>query len=164
MKKNIFILLIVAVVMIFAACGNVKVLEIEDLQGNTIEVSTQGLSDEQIEALTDVASGDSDLKALVRSNLFTQQELTKIGLTPVGNMSMPAQGGRMNNDDFSDVDIDSLNLEGLTEEQVSAVEDIIAGDLSPQGAVDDGVLTMQELQQTGLLTDMPQGGQRKSAE
>lgn len=164
MKKSVFVLLIVAVVAVLVSCGNTEVIDIKDFEGNTIEVSTQGLSGEQIEALTDVSLGNSDLRVLLRAGLFTPQELAEIGLAPVGDANISAQGGRLNSNDFSDVDIDSLNLEGLTEIQERAIRDIVAGDITLQKAVDDGVLTMQELQQTGLLGGMQQGGQGRSAE
>ena len=164
MKKSILVLLIVAAIFVFVSCGKTEIIEIKDFEGNTIEVSTQGLSGEQIEALAGVSSGNSNLKVLMRSGLFTQEELAEMGVVPVGGESAPVQGNRMDSDDFSDVDINSLNLDGLTEMQISVFKDMIAGEISLQEAMDDGVFTMQELQQTGLLGDMPQGGQRKPAE
>ena len=156
MKKSILIVLIVAAALVFAACGNAGVIEIENMNGDVIEISTKDTTDEQIEALQSVASGESNVMELMRSGAFTPEELEELGLG--GGMGNMPQGGVNRETDFSNVDIDELDLSGLSDEQISAVEDIIAGEITPQEAADDGVLTMEELTQIGLMGNMPQGG------
>ena len=124
-------------------------IEIRDFEGNLIEISTSGMTDEQIQALKDVSSGDSNIRELNMNGLFSQEELAQMGIADRNGTRSVRPGGAR------DVDIEDLDLAGLSEEQIEAVEDIAAGRISPQEAVEKGVLTMPELQQIGLLGGMP---------
>lgn len=153
MKKSIMIMLIVAAVLVLVSCGKAGIVEIEGMDGNTVEVSTQGMTNDQIKALEDVASGDSNIMELLRSGLFTPEEITNLGFNTVGKAS---QAGEMRGMDFSDIALEDLDLDGLSQEQIDVIEQIISGEITPQEATQDGVLSMEDLVGAGLVDKMPQ--------
>lgn len=158
MKKRILILMIAAAVLIFTSCGKADVIVLKDMNGNDIEVSTEGMTADQIEALKDMASGDSNMMEIMRSGVFTADDIAEMGFgTRVGMNSSQAGMNR----DYSNVNIEDLNLDGLSQEQIDVIENIIREELTMQEAIKDGVLSMEDLMETGLVGKLPQGnGQR----
>lgn len=160
MKKSIFILLIIAAAMIFVSCGKANVIVLKDMNGNDIEVSTQGMTDNQIEALESVASGESNIMDLIMGGLFTPNDFTEMGVGTRGGMNS-SQVGMMKDRDFSDQNVEDLNLDGLNQQQIDALDQIINGELTVQKAIQGGVLSMEDIIETGLVSELPQGnGQR----
>lgn len=163
--KKISVLIIILVIssLLLTACGS-KTLEIESLDGITVEVSTEGLSDEQIEALKSVQNDESSLKELILSGIFTQEYLEELGLTP--NQSSLLGRGDVGFDkdptaltpNFADIDIDDLNLEGLTDEQVVIVNQLLNEEVTIQEVITAGVLTNEDLRSIGLISTNTVGG------
>jgi len=158
MKKAAMLAAATMLLLALAACAPAvpETIELETMDGQTESVSTQGMSDNQIEALQAVASGESNMMTLMQSGLFTSEEMADMGL---GGAGRGIQGGPMN----MDLDMDALDLTGLTDEQIAYIEDIAAGEKTPQQAVRDGVLTMQEMQDIGLMGMRPEGGRPEGA-
>jgi len=156
MKKTAMLAAATMLLLALAACAPAvpETIELETMDGQTVSVSTQGLSENQIEALQAVASGESNMMTLMQSGLFTSEEMADMGL---GGAGRGMQGGAM------DLDMDALDLTGLTDEQIAYIEDIAAGEKTPQQAVRDGVLTMQEMQDIGLMGMRPEGGRSEGA-
>lgn len=154
MKKSIFILSIAVAVMIVVSCGKADVIVLKNMNGNDIEVSTEGMTDDQIKALEDVASGDSNIVELLRSGSFTPEEISEMGFAATGK---PSQADGMRSMDFSDVEIEDLDLDGLSQDQIDVIEDILSGELTIQEATQDGVLSMEDIMGTGLVGKLPQG-------
>ena len=154
MKKSLVILLL-AVVLILASCGSkAEVIEIEIMDGQKVEISTEGMTEEQIKALEDVASGDSDMMEGFRSGLFTPEEIKDMGLGAASGKLTQPDGER--SVDYSGIAIEDLNLDGLSEEQISAVKDILNGELTVLEAVQSGVISKDEIKKIGLFEQMPQ--------
>lgn len=160
MKKSIFILLIIAAAMIFGSCGKANVIVLKDMNGNDIEVSTEGMTGDQIEALESVASGESNIMDLIMGGLFTPDDFTEMGVGTRGGMNL-SQAGMMKDRDFSYQNVEDLNLDGLNQQQIDALDQIINGELTMQKAIQGGVLSMEDIMGTGLVGELPQGnGQR----
>lgn len=158
MKKSIIILMILAAVLVFASCGKASIVKIKGKDGNTIEVSTQNMTDDQIKALKDVASGDSNIMELLRSGLFTLDEIKEMGFATGGK---PSQAGEARGMDFSNVVIQDLNLDGLSQEQVDIIEDIISGELTLAEATQGGVLSLEDLEGIGLAGELSKGNAQR---
>lgn len=152
-KRSWIILLIVLMAFIFASCG-AKTIEIPLMDGSVVEVETKGMSGEQVQLMEQVASGEADMMSLMQSGLFTPEELTDMGLSlGGGRMNPEGMGGKMQ--DFSSIDINDLNLDGLSDEQIDAVKSLIAGEKTMQEIMSEGLLSQEQLAGIGLM-----GGQR----
>jgi len=162
-----------AVIMILAltACGS-KSIEVPMPNGTVIEVETKEMSKEQIEALEQVATGENKLMSLMQSGVFTTDELVDLGLFAGDRIEGGMQGGfpgsRSANIDqnISSLDINDLNLDGLSEDQVNAIKSLLAGDTTIQEIVNEGILSQVQLAEIGVIqgTDQRQvpGGAKNS--
>jgi len=149
MKKTIIILvIIISLSMVLVSCTS-KSIKIENFDGEIIEILKDGLTDEQITILEDVEAG-SNLTTLLQSGLFTQQQLIDLKLIPDVEERNTFKGFLEN--DFSKIDIDSLNLEGLSEAQVEAVKKLIAGEMTMQEIISSQIITRPQLATIGLVT------------
>lgn len=153
MKFNLKIIGVLAAVMSLAllmtACGS-GTIEIPLLDGSSVEVSTKGLSDEQVQALEEVSKGEKIMNMLVQSGLFTRGELEDMGIPLEAGAPGGNPGGRFVND-FSDIKIEDLNLEGLTDVQIEAIKQVLAGEKVLQTLIKDGILTQEQLWASGLI-------------
>ncbi|MCK5811689.1 MAG: hypothetical protein KAG94_02210 [Clostridiales bacterium] len=158
MKKiSVIIVIIVISSLLLTACSS-KTLEIKTLDGTLIEVSTEGLSDEQIDALEDVQNDKISLKELMLSGLFTQEHLSELGLTPNQSNIGLRGNGEFDRDqvslipNFTDIDINDLNLEGLSDEQVGIVKQLLNEEVTLQEVISAGVLANEDLRNMGLIS------------
>ncbi len=163
--KKISVLIVILVIssLLLTACGS-KTIEIESLDGTTVEVSTEGLSEEQIEALESVQNDEISLKELILSGLFTQEYLEELGLTPNQPSLIMRSDGEFARDqislipDFADIDINDLNLEGLSDEQVVIIKQLLNEEVTLQEVISAGVLTNEDLRNIGLISANAVGG------
>ena len=172
--KTKLIVIALALMFIFTACSKTpSVIEIEAFDGSVVEVSTDGLSDEQIEAIQSVAE-NGNMQNLMISGLFTADELSELGLSMGGGNAGGNPGGRMQGDgefaggmpgdmDFSDINIDDLDTESLNDEQIDLLNQLIAGDVELEDVIAGEILTMEDLQAIGAIQgfggmDDPRGG------
>jgi hypothetical protein len=125
--------------------------------GNEITIKTKDFSEDQIQALKDVSDGTQDLDTVIRSGLFTFRQMQEMGLMSADAMNRTGgpmgQGGGFPEMDMSGIDINDLDLEGLSEEQIQAVKDVLDGKRTLQSLMDDSVLTMEEFRSIGLFPD-----------
>ncbi|MCK5759494.1 MAG: hypothetical protein KAH14_10410, partial [Clostridiales bacterium] len=119
---------------------------------------TKGLSKEQVQALEQVAEGELNLKLLLQDELFTEEELDEIGIMPANRLPAASDRGAINID-LSELDINDLNLEGLTDIQIEAVKQAIAGEKTLQSMMSERLFTQDELRAIGLIGTDGLGGQ-----
>jgi len=158
MKKiSIIFIFILITSLLLVGCKSTT-LEIENMDGEIIKVSTSGLSDEQVVALESVADGENTLMYLIQSGLFTREKLAELNLFKnVG----------INNEnivDYSTINIDELNLENLSDNQINAIKQLIAGDITIQSILRDGILTRVQLENIGIPISGTFGGGRGSGQ
>lgn len=157
-KKTLTIVSAVVLSVALTACS-AKTIEIPMFDGTTIEVETKDMSKEQIQALEQIESGDSNIMSLMQSGLFTVEELTELGLNAggrmPGGMQSEMQGGIIQ--DFSSVNISDLNLDGLSDDQINSIKSLIAGETTMQEVLSSGMLTQEQLSNSGLIAGTRQG-------
>ncbi|MBN2852143.1 MAG: hypothetical protein JXQ23_05340 [Clostridia bacterium] len=157
--KQIYAVIILAMMAIYllTGCGN-KIIEIKGITGEIIEVDTKDLSKEQIEALEKTAAGDYNIMSLMQSGVFTQEELMELNLFNNDVNRGFGDMGEIPGFDFSAVDINDLNLDNLTQDQIDAVKNLISGETTLQEVLENGVLTNADLTAIGLMPDNPGAG------
>jgi len=154
MKKiSIIFILIIITSLLLVGCKSTT-LEIKDMNGNVIKVSTSDLSDEQVVALESVANEENNLIYLMQSGLFTREKLIELNLFK--NIGMDNEKIV----DYSTIKIDELNLEGLCDNQINAIKQLIAGDITIQSILRNGTLTRVQLERIGLPMSGAVGGGR----
>jgi hypothetical protein len=161
MKKYIYMicmLIMVFMLFIMMSCGKTDdSITIKSSDGNEITIKTDGFSEDQIQALKDVRDGTQDLETVIRSGLFTFKQMQEMGLMSADSMNRAGgpmgQGGGFPEMDISGIDINDLDLEGLSEEQIQAVKDVLGGKRTLQSLIDDSVLTMEEFRGIGFFPD-----------
>lgn len=153
MIRKIALLVIAMVVLLVAvSCGTSNEIEISGFGGQTITVNTDGLSAEQIDALQSAANGESDIKQLMQSGLFSLEEMRELGLMP----NVGARAAKIGNGfSFGNMTMDDLNLDGLDDVQITAIQEVLDGERTVQSLIEDGILTMEEMEQIGLTGGMP---------
>ena len=153
MKKSFLIPMILSFIFVLSACGG-KTIELYLPDGSVVEVSTKEMTDEQVELIERLAQGEADMMELMNSGLFTQEELTSFGFNEGFR-----PGGVPNEfiQDFSNISLDELNLDGFTDEQITSVKDIISGEKNIQSVITEGILTQEQLQNSGFLMGGPAG-------
>ncbi len=165
-RSSIFglIAVLLSMTMVLTACGS-STIEIPMFDGSTVEVNTKDMTKDQVQALEQIAAGEASMAVLVQNGLFTQEEMTELGLV-IGNRGL-AGGGETSgggfpginlNADLSSIDINDLNLEGLSPSQVEAIEQAIAGERSLQSLIDEDVFVLKQLRTIGLLGADAVGG------
>lgn len=166
-KSSIFglIAVILSLTMVLTACGN-NTIEIPMFDGSTVEVSTKDMTKEQVQALEQIAAGEASMTMLVQNGLFTQEEMGELGLI-IGNRGLAAGDGEVQGGEFpginldadlSSLDINDLNLEGLSPSQVEAIEQAIAGERTLQSLIDEDILVLKQLRTIGLIGADAVGG------
>jgi len=152
-KVSIIAILILITSLLLVGCKSTT-LEIKDMNGDVIKVSTSGLSDEQVVALESVANEQNNLIYLMQSGLFTREKLIELNLFK--NIGMDNEKIV----DYSTIKIDDLNLEGLSDNQINAIKQLIAGDITIQSILRNGTLTRVQLESIGLPMSGTVGGGR----
>lgn len=77
-RKMALLVIAMVVLLVAVSCGTSNEIEISGFGGQTITVNTDGLSAEQIDALQSAANGESDIKQLMQSGLFSLEEMREL--------------------------------------------------------------------------------------
>lgn len=159
-RTTLTITILLMITLLLTSCGS-KTIKIERFDGKTIEISKDGLSDEQIEVLEEVANG-SEMSTLIQSDLFTKDELTEMNIlnnfeekNPFDKMKIVPET------DFSEIDINDLDLENLSDVQIETVKKLIAGEITLQEITSKGLILRTDLINIGLIQAGPSGGRGK---
>lgn len=150
-RKLALLVIAMAVLMVAVSCGTSNEIEITGIGEETITVSTEGLSAEQIDGLQSVADGESDMRQMMQNGLFSQEEIAELGLMPNAGAPGASKGGK----ELENLTMDELNLDGLDDAQITAIQEVLDGERTLESLVEDGILSMEELKQVGLMGDMP---------
>jgi len=68
-----------SIILALSSCSD-KNIDLVMPDGTIVSIETKGLSKEQIDLLREVEQGDENMTELLRSSLFTLEELNSIGL------------------------------------------------------------------------------------
>lgn len=150
-RKLVLLVIAIGVLFVAVSCGSVNSeIEITGFGGEAITVNTDGLSAEQINALQSVADGGSDIRELMQSGLFSLEEIQELGLMPNA-----AQGGVKMGGNLKNLTMEDLNLDGLDAAQIEEIQKVLDGKRTPQSLIEEGLLTLEEMKQVGLMGDLP---------
>ena len=108
---------------------------------------------EQQSAIDDYKEGTGNIFDLLKDKLFSLEDLTDLGILS-GENTLEKIGELIDNDNrfsMSDIDIGSLHLEHLSEEQTDMLLKVISGDMTMTQLVTSGKFTLKDLQETGLI-------------
>ena len=73
------VVLAAAIVLVLTSCSN-SVINLTMPDGTNVSIKTRGLTKDQIEILKEVEKGEENTVELLRSGLFTLEELYSLGL------------------------------------------------------------------------------------
>ncbi len=110
-------------------------------------------SQEQQSAIDDYNEGSGNIFDLLKDKLFSMEDLIDLGILD-GENPLENLGELIDNDNrfsMSDIDISSLNLESLSEEQTDILMDVISGKMTMTQLVTSGKFTLKDLQEIGLI-------------
>ena len=177
MKQIALFRIVFAITLIASAIScseEQKSIEIRTSDGEIAVIDSTDMSERQVEGLLAVSKGERPAQELIAQGLFTQRELTRMGLmaerqiAPRTATADSAGGQGFSGDlggqgfagapDFSSISLDDLNLEGLSDEQVDVLKNLIAGETDFRKVMEESLFTRAELQGIGLFQQMGFGG------
>lgn len=79
MKKIKILLIVIVVISLLAGCQK-KTIDIKTMDGSIIEINTKGMTNNQIELLEKINSGQADIIDLIDTGEFSYDEVVKLDL------------------------------------------------------------------------------------
>ena len=153
MNKKLIILVAVLAFLSLTSCSYIEKLELPSLPSIDGENILDDYSNEQESALTDFKDGASNVFNLMKDGLFSLKELTELGILDDEN-PLESLGELIDNNksfSMSDIDISSLNIENLTEEQITMLMKVISGEMTMTELITSGTFTLKDFQDMGLF-------------
>ena len=151
MKTKTIVIIIFCGLALFASRNYIKDLSLTFLDDDKV-VSDDYTQDQQ-SAIDDFKNGASNVFSLLKDNLFSLDELSDLKILDNKN-PLQSLGELIDNDksfSMSDINIDSLNLNDVSDEQLSTLMKVISGDMTMSQLVISGEFTMEDLQNMGLF-------------
>jgi len=151
MKTKTLVVIILIGLVLFSARNYIKDTVLPYLNGT--EESTSEYTEEQQSAIDEFKDGVINVFALMKDNIFSQDELSDMNILD-GKKPLESLGELIDNDksfSVSDIDIDSLNLENLNNEQITMLMKVFSGQMSMTELLTSGTFTFKDLQDMGLF-------------
>ena len=150
MKTKTIVIILLLGLAIFAARNYIKDFLAPLFDGKD---ETTVFTDEQQDALDDFKSGVSNVFTLFKDNLFSLDELSDADVVD-DEQPLESIGKMIDNDDsfkITDISINSLNLENLSNDQIALLAKALTGEITMTELLTSGEFTFKDLQDMGLF-------------
>lgn len=148
MKTRTIVIIILIALFLFSARNYIKELAEPLFNGEESQ-----FTEEQQSAIDSFKDGASNIFNLFKGGLFSLSELADLGILDKDN-PLQSLGELIDNDErvsITDIDISSLNLEHLSDEQKLELLDVFTGEKTMTELISGGSFTLKDFQDMGLF-------------
>jgi len=152
LKTKTIVIILFCALVIFSARNYIKDSVLPFL-GINLEENSENYTNEQQSAIDDFKNGVTSVFNLMKDGLFSLTELIDLGILDK-ETPMESLGKLIDNDEsfsVSDIDIDSLSLENLNNEQYTLILKVFSGQMTMTELITSGKFTLTDLQNIGLF-------------